>query len=222
MKITSCLAILSATASLAAAFVNPTDPWGETKWVPGTTVNITWNDDNNAPLLSTNPIVDIFLNSGGDQSNIQMATIATGVDAGKTSSVTYTVPNVSPPGKIYFLTFITSASNKGATAEAWSTRFTITDASGNAGTLAPSAPVGSNSGAVGTIISTAVTASPTTGATGSNTTGAATITSPATATATTGSNATSDKPTSGAASLGASGLSAVAAAIVGAVVLAAF
>ncbi|KAF9359877.1 hypothetical protein BGX26_011167 [Mortierella sp. AD094] len=216
MKIASCLAILSATASLAAAFVNPLEPWGESVWIPGSKVNITWNDDKIPPLLSTNPIVDIFLNTGGDQSNVKIATIATGINAGTTSSFLYTVPNVAPPGKIYFLTIVTSATNKGAPGQAWSTRFTITDANGNPGTLAPSGPVGSNSGAIGSVISTSAGPTPTTVGTGS-TPASATITSPATANAT-----AAGKPTSGAASFGASGLSAVAAVIVGAAALVAF
>ncbi|KAF9203557.1 hypothetical protein BGZ49_006292 [Haplosporangium sp. Z 27] len=209
MKIASCLTILSATASLAAAFVNPVDPWGSTLWKPNTNVNISWTDDGTAPKLTTDPVVDIYLNTGGDQSNIKLATIATGVDAGKTSSVSYLVPNVSPPGKIYFLTFVSST---GVTA--WSTRFTITDADGNAGTLAPSAPVGSNSGAVGSIVSTSVIIAPTTsGAAGATATGTITASAGSTATGAATATATAAGRTSGASSFGVSGLSAAAVAV---------
>ncbi|KAF9918265.1 hypothetical protein BX616_009728 [Lobosporangium transversale] len=152
MKFTACLAILGATASLASAFVNPKEPWGQSSWKPGTQVNITWDEDGVEPKLSSNPVVDIFLNTGADQTNVKIATIATGIEVGKTNSYLYTVPNVSPPGKIYFLTFV--ATN--GPGMAWSTRFTITDAAGEAGTLAPSAPVGSNPGAIGATVTAPV------------------------------------------------------------------
>ncbi|KAF9116646.1 hypothetical protein BGX27_000565 [Mortierella sp. AM989] len=214
MKIASYLAILSATASMATAFFNPTEPWGESVWKPNTNVTITWVDDATAPKLTPDTLVDIFLNTGGDQTNVKIGTVATGLKAGATNSYVYTVPNVAPPGKIYFLTIVTSPLDKsGVPGQAWSTRFTITDADGNPGTLKPSAPVGSNSGAIGSIISTSAGVAPT--ASGTTPTGSASgsITAPA------GATATGDK--SGAASLGASALSAAAVVVVGAA-LAAF
>ncbi|KAF9409559.1 hypothetical protein BGZ76_005670 [Entomortierella beljakovae] len=216
MKFASCLAVLSTAASLAAAFVNPTEPWGESKWVPGTNVTITWIDDGTEPKLSTNPIVDIFLNSGGDQTNVKIGTVATGINAGTTSSFVYTVPYVDPPGKIYFLTIVPSKA--GGPGQAWSTRFTITDAQGNPGTLAPSAPVGSNSGAIGSIIATPTGGSGATPTVGGTTSGAAT---PTNGTSVANPTATAAGGKNGGSTLSAS-LSVVAAAAVGAAALFAF
>ncbi|KAI1316636.1 hypothetical protein EDD11_009671 [Mortierella claussenii] len=220
MKFSACLAVLGATASFASAFVNPLEPWGASVWVPGTQVNITWDDDKVAPLLSTNPVVDIFLNTGGDQTNLKIATVATGVNVGKTNSYLYTVPNVSPPGKIYFLTFVGTGGSPGM---AWSTRFTITDAAKNAGTLAPSAPIGSNSGAIGATVTAPVYL---TAPTGGVTTAPATATGSVTASASVTRSATGTAvPTAtaagknGAASVSASALSAAAAVVVGAAAL---
>ncbi|KAF9578626.1 hypothetical protein BGW38_005480, partial [Lunasporangiospora selenospora] len=96
-------AILGATAlsmaSMASAFVSPIHPIGTDSWTPGKNVTISWQDDNTAPKLSTNPIFDIFLMTGGDQSQLELATIASDVNGGKTLSIEYTVPYVSPPGQ---------------------------------------------------------------------------------------------------------------------------
>ncbi|KAF9908348.1 hypothetical protein EC991_009900 [Linnemannia zychae] len=148
MKFTT-LAVVGSLVSMATAFVNPIDPWGETKWVPGSKVTIMWDDKNpEGPALSTNPIVDVFLMTGSDQQMVKLATIAEKVNANTQRNVTYTVPTVAPIGKIYFIQ-VTAENN----VNAWTTRFTITDAAGNAGTLAPTGPVGSNPGATGAIVS---------------------------------------------------------------------
>ncbi|KAF9147802.1 hypothetical protein BG015_010506 [Linnemannia schmuckeri] len=157
MKFTT-LALVGSLISYATAYVNPIDPWGETKWVPGSKVTIQWDDKNpEPPALSTNPIVDIFLMTGSDQVMVKLATIAEKVNANAIRNVTYTVPTVDPIGKIYF---IQVTSDKGV--NAWTTRFTITDAAGNAGTLAPTGPVGQNPGATGKIVSPGGGANPVT------------------------------------------------------------
>ncbi|KAG0366246.1 hypothetical protein BC939DRAFT_501870 [Gamsiella multidivaricata] len=223
MKITASLALLGAMASMATAFINPTDPWGDSIWKPNTQVTISWNDDGKAPKLGPEHVFDIYLSTGGDQSMLNIATIATGVKAGEVSNITYTVPEVTPPGKIYFLTFKATAgqfsdvNNPGGLA--WSTRFTITDLAGNPGTLKPTGVPGQNPGAIGATVapgagSPSATATATSTAAGSAApSGAASPTSASAAPA-----ATSN--TSGAGSVGTSALFAAAAVIVGAAALA--
>ncbi|KAG0288308.1 hypothetical protein BGZ96_007886 [Linnemannia gamsii] len=148
MKFTT-LALVGSLVSIATAYVNPTEPWGETKWIPGSKGLIQWDDLNkDGPDLATNPMVDVFLMTGSDQVMVQLDVIATKVNAGQLRNLTYTVPTVDPIGKIYFIQFV---SDKGI--KAWSTRFTITDASGNPGTLAPTGAPGQNPGATGKIVS---------------------------------------------------------------------
>ncbi|KAF9923329.1 hypothetical protein FBU30_006626 [Linnemannia zychae] len=136
------------------AFVYPDSPIGNTVWKPNTNVTISWRDDKQAPLLSSKPVFDIFLMTGADDKQKKLATIATNVKGGTTTSVKYLVPNVDPPGQIYFLMFQT----KDAKATAWATRFTITDSTGNPGNLHPVIPAGGkiNPGGVGSIVSTSV------------------------------------------------------------------
>ncbi|GJJ75013.1 hypothetical protein EMPS_07371 [Entomortierella parvispora] len=157
--------LLASTAVLlrpVRGFVYPATPVGATVWKPNTYVTISWSDDKQAPLLSTKPVFDIFLMTGSDDHQKKLATIATDVQAGPggVSSVKYLVPNVSPPGQIYFLMFQT----KDTKATAWATRFTITDASGNPGTLRPVIPAGEkiNPGGNGAIVSAPITIKPAT------------------------------------------------------------
>ncbi|KAF9185046.1 hypothetical protein BGZ51_002988 [Haplosporangium sp. Z 767] len=142
---------LSAFTSLVHGFVYPSSPITETVWKPNTNVTISWTDDTQAPRLSSKPVFDIFLMTGSDDEQIKLATIATDVEGGSTTSISYLVPHVSPPGRIYFLMFQT----KDGEGMAWATRFTITDAKGNPGTLKPVIPPGGkiNPGGVGTIVS---------------------------------------------------------------------
>ncbi|KAF9131436.1 hypothetical protein BGW39_001816 [Mortierella sp. 14UC] len=216
MKFTT-LAVVGTMVSMATAFVNPIDPWGETKWVPGSKVTIMWDDKNpEGPALSTNPMVDIFLMTGSDQQMVKLATIAEKINANTIRNVTYVVPTVAPIGKIYFIQ-VTAENN----VNAWTTRFTITDASGNPGTLAPTGPVGSNPGATGSIVSGGTAPPAATGTTGAPaaTSGAASGTSdPANPTATPGNT---DKKSS-ASVVSGSVLSAAAAVAVGVAALMAF
>lgn len=99
MKFTT-LAIVGSLISYATAYVNPIEPWGETKWIPGSKVTIQWDDKNpDGPALSTNPIVDVFLMTGSDQVMVKLDTIASKVNANTQRNVTYTVPTVDPIGK---------------------------------------------------------------------------------------------------------------------------
>ncbi|KAI1311587.1 hypothetical protein EDD11_003362 [Mortierella claussenii] len=150
---TAILSFLSAFPTLsylANAFVYPAGPVSDTVWKPNTNVVISWLDDKQEPMLSSNPIFDVFLMTGADDHQTKLATIATNVNGGTTKSIKYQVPYVSPPGQIYFLMFQT----KDQKATAWATRFTITDINGNPGTLRPVIPPGGkvNPGGNGTII----------------------------------------------------------------------
>lgn len=99
MKFTT-LALVGSLISYATAYVNPIDPWGETKWIPGSKVTIMWDDANKeGPALSTNPIVDVFLMTGSDQVMVKLDTIASKINANTMRNVTYTVPTVDPIGK---------------------------------------------------------------------------------------------------------------------------
>ncbi|KAF9124899.1 hypothetical protein BGX30_000705 [Mortierella sp. GBA39] len=148
MKFTT-LAVVGSVISYATAYVNPTNPWGDSKWIPGTKATIQWDDANpDGPALSTNPIVDVFLMTGSDQVMVKLDTIASKINANTIRNLTYTVPTVDPIGKIYFIQVTSDAG-----VNAWTTRFTITDASGNPGTLAPTGVPGQNPGATGKIVS---------------------------------------------------------------------
>ncbi|KAG0348843.1 hypothetical protein BG004_003990 [Podila humilis] len=162
MKISSALQVvvvaLGSLDLLVSAFVYPSAPIGATVWKPESTVTISWTEDKVAPLLSSNPVFDIFLMTGADDRQIKLAKIASNVKGGTTNSVKYVVPHVSPPGQIYFLMFVT----KDGTGMAWATRFTITDEKGGHGSLHPVIPPGGkiNPGGVGAIVSSPQKAAP--------------------------------------------------------------
>ncbi|KAF9366263.1 hypothetical protein BGX34_004714 [Mortierella sp. NVP85] len=145
----SCLSSLY-LFSLAHGFVYPATPVGATIWKPNTEVTISWSDDKRPPLLSCKPVFDIFLMTGADDNQVKLATIATNVSGDASQSVKYQVPYVFPPGQIYFLMFQT----KDTKYTAWTTRFTITDASGSPGSLRPTIPPGGkiNPGGLGSIV----------------------------------------------------------------------
>ncbi|KAG0045808.1 hypothetical protein BGZ83_008976 [Gryganskiella cystojenkinii] len=194
MKITS-FAVLGAVASIASAFVSPSEPIGSTIWKPNTQVTISWTDDGVSPKLTTNPVFDIFFMTGSNDVQIKLSTIATGFKGGANTTINWTVPSVSPPGPYYFLMF--TPSNVSQTA--WSTRFTITDASG----VPPPPPPGATPSANGAIVTASPTSAPTT----------------ATTTATTANpTATTTGKNNSAGSLGASAIM-TAAAVVGAAAL---
>ncbi|KAG0303891.1 hypothetical protein BGZ98_006175 [Dissophora globulifera] len=152
-SLTALCAVLASAAALAAlaeGFIYPTNPIGSTVWEPNTTMTISWAEDKHEPLLADEPIFDIFLMTGADDRQIKLASIAPNVKGGSMNSVKYRVPYVSPPGQIYFLMFQT----KDQKATAWTTRFSIADASGNPGNLHPTIPAGSkiNPGGIGAVI----------------------------------------------------------------------
>lgn len=101
MKFASSFAVLGALASIASAFVAPNEPIGNTIWKPNTQVSINWRDDGVAPALSTKPTFDISFMTGSNLAMVKLATIATNI-TGDTTSFTWTVPYVSPPGQSTF------------------------------------------------------------------------------------------------------------------------
>ncbi|KAF9289708.1 hypothetical protein BGZ68_008790 [Mortierella alpina] len=208
MKAAATLAVLGAIASSVTAFVNPTDPWSTSVWKPNTKVTILWTDDpKTTPSLKTNPLVNIYFMTGSDLVQTQLAVVAENYNALTNTSIVYDVPVVDPPGQIYFLKFVSAGGQ--AAEPAFTTRFTVTDAAGNPGTLKPTGSP--NPGGNGTIVSQPAAGSTPTGASPS-----------ASGSAGSGSTASpTGKPTSGAGSLGASMTVAVAA-VLGAVALAAF
>ncbi|KAG0303985.1 hypothetical protein BGZ98_006055 [Dissophora globulifera] len=208
MKFLAPLACLGAIASVATAYMNPTDPWSESIWKPNTQATITWDDAAVGGAMTPDMTFDIFLSTGSDQAQVRLAQIATGVKAATVSSVTYQVPVVSPPGKIYFLTFVQTAGTPLSGGLAWSTRFTITDTTGNTGTLAPTGASGANPGGNGTIVTGVVTVPATTPTGGASTPSGSSA-------APTGTGAAA-KP-NGASSVSITAMSAAAAAVVGAV-----
>ncbi|KAH7029983.1 hypothetical protein BKA57DRAFT_541370 [Linnemannia elongata] len=154
LLLTLTATLLSHLPTPSDAFVYPNTPIGNTVWKPEQNVTISWRDDKQAPLLSSKPVFDIFLMTGADDKQKKLATIATNVNGGTTTSVKYHVPHVNPPGQIYFLMFQT----KDGKGMAWATRFTITDSQGNPGTLRPVIPAGGkiNPGGIGAIVSSPV------------------------------------------------------------------
>ncbi|KAF9948223.1 hypothetical protein BGZ70_002309 [Mortierella alpina] len=209
MKVAATLAVLGALASSVTAFVNPTDPWSTSIWKPNTKVTIQWTEDAKAPSLKTNPLVNIYFMTGSDLVQTQLAVVAENYNALTNSSIVYDVPVVDPPGQIYFLKFVSAGGQ--AAEPAFTTRFTVTDAAGNAGTLKPTGSP--NPGGNGTIVSQP--------ATGSTPTGAVPSASGAAGSGSTASPTGNPKNANGAGSLGAS-MAVAAAAVLGAAALVAF
>lgn len=99
MKFFTTVAALGAMTASVSAFVYPSVPTSISTYKPNDIMNISWADDNKAPLLSSGPIFDIYFMTGSNTVQTKLATVAENVDGSKTSSVTYKVPYVSPPGQ---------------------------------------------------------------------------------------------------------------------------
>ncbi|KAK9717119.1 hypothetical protein K7432_006438 [Basidiobolus ranarum] len=123
----SISAILLSLASLSNGVMFPTSPAGDTVWKVGTSVDITWDDRGGAPHIKDMKPFTVDLYTGSNISQLKLAVIATNVTA-DTTSLKYTVPDVVPYGKLYFLRF-TSPNPKEPKDPYiyWSTRFTITN-----------------------------------------------------------------------------------------------
>ncbi|KAF8990243.1 hypothetical protein BGZ52_000309, partial [Haplosporangium bisporale] len=99
MKFLTTVATLGAMAASVSAFVYPSEPLAASIYKPNDIMNISWTDDKNPPLLSSAPIFNIYFMTGSNLAQTKLATVAENVDGSKTSSVTYKVPYVSPPGQ---------------------------------------------------------------------------------------------------------------------------
>ncbi|ORY02407.1 hypothetical protein K493DRAFT_386368 [Basidiobolus meristosporus CBS 931.73] len=105
----------------------PTTPDGDTVWSVGSKVKIAWQDGDVPPRLASLKPFKIELCTGTDKQQVALQTIS---NSTKNSilEIEYTVPDVTPYGKIYFLRF--TAPNPNRTADPfyfWTTRFTITN-----------------------------------------------------------------------------------------------
>ncbi|ORX97035.1 hypothetical protein K493DRAFT_314248 [Basidiobolus meristosporus CBS 931.73] len=118
--------VLSAIGIIDAA-IYPVNPTGETVWKVGTSVQIEWKDNDAPPSLATLKPFTVDLYTGLDMTQLKLANIATNITS-KTTSLQYTVPDVAPYGKLYFLRF-TAPNPKDSQSPYyyWTTRFTITD-----------------------------------------------------------------------------------------------
>lgn len=99
MKFFTTVAALGAMAASVSAFVSPAEPIANSIYKPNDIMNISWVDDNKAPLLSSGPIFNIYFMTGSNLAQTKLATVAENVNGAKTTSVSYKVPYVSPPGQ---------------------------------------------------------------------------------------------------------------------------
>ncbi|RKP06741.1 hypothetical protein THASP1DRAFT_31446 [Thamnocephalis sphaerospora] len=125
---TYLVASLATAAMLAApAYANfyPTFPVGDSVWPAGTQQTITWQDDGSAPSLDAIPSFKLELQTGTDAAQKTLAVVGTTIDP-KSKSIRFTIPaNIGPSGKVYFFRFTPSVGEI-----KWTTRFTLTGATG--------------------------------------------------------------------------------------------
>ncbi|KAK9709663.1 hypothetical protein K7432_008885 [Basidiobolus ranarum] len=127
MQIITFYAIAASFIGATLAGIYPVTPLDDAVWIAGEKVKIEWRENNEAPLLDELKPFEIALYTGTDMAQTKLATIATDV-ASTIRSVEYTVPDVSPYGRFYFLRFTAPSSNKSSESKLfWTTRFTITN-----------------------------------------------------------------------------------------------
>ncbi|CAO1633813.1 unnamed protein product [Sympodiomycopsis kandeliae] len=114
-------------SSSSSSAVSPTAPGPGDKFQAGGDCTTEW-DAGSDPAWKE---FDIDLMTGSNTQMTKLGTIATGLDGSDTTktSITYKCPEVSPYSAIYFYQYTPKGSSSGD--PAWTTRFTITDASGN-------------------------------------------------------------------------------------------
>ncbi|KAK9763425.1 hypothetical protein K7432_009895 [Basidiobolus ranarum] len=105
------------------------EPYGQTVWLMNQNVTIRWIENREFPLLSNIHPFQLELCSGSDTKQVVLGAIGGDINPNTTKAVSFIVPNVSPPGKLYFLRYkATPLSSKPDQAMYfWSTRFTISD-----------------------------------------------------------------------------------------------
>ena len=135
--------MLLALVAIAAAALQPvlagvycTGPTGSTSAIGGQTLNVTWADDGDTPVLAdVGPCsVDIYTGSVNAQTWLQ--NLAASVDVSKTASIMTTIdPSIGQDGAYYFVRFTSLAlkdtTNPQYPYEAFSAKFTITNLSGS-------------------------------------------------------------------------------------------
>jgi len=119
------IALLAVAASVVSAEMIPTSPDGATVAKIGDQLTTLWTKDTSGEWNN----VTIQLMSGDNFQMIPVTTLQTGIDATTLSEYQFTVPDVSPTSKIYFLQFTPNTGN--ATQVTWTTRFTIAAADGS-------------------------------------------------------------------------------------------
>ncbi|KAI9255217.1 hypothetical protein BDA99DRAFT_155703 [Phascolomyces articulosus] len=118
--ITTSAAVMAFVSGIAATMA-PNYPQPGTVWTAGKEYTLTWGDDGSSPNVTegwTNFKIDFM--TGDNMNMIPLTNVASGLDASKVSSYTWTAPQVDPYSAIYFLQY---TNDKGETA--WTTRFAI-------------------------------------------------------------------------------------------------
>ncbi|KAK9674698.1 hypothetical protein K7432_016989, partial [Basidiobolus ranarum] len=126
MKLSLLALLLVGLTGVAHAGIYPSTPVGDTVWKVGSKVTIEWSDNEQSPPLQKMAPFEVALYTGSDMQQAKLAVIATGVTR-NTTSLEFTVPNVTPFGKIYFLRFTVPKPGASEPYLFWTTRFTITD-----------------------------------------------------------------------------------------------
>ncbi|KAI7855899.1 hypothetical protein BDC45DRAFT_505020 [Circinella umbellata] len=114
-------AVVMAFVSGITATMAPNYPQPGTVWTAGKEYQITWADDGEGAKLPegwTNFNIEFM--TGDNINMIPLTSVATGVDASKGSTYTWTAPQVEPYSAVYFLQFTNDKGEK-----AWTTRFAI-------------------------------------------------------------------------------------------------
>jgi len=136
------LTLIIAAASLLISFISMPvkagvevlSPYTGITWTAGSTEKITWQDNGDAPLLSSLNAMTITLMAGKQNAQFPVAVIASNVQ-GSSLTESYTVPkDVGPAGAFYFLQF-SQGSNL-----YYSGYFTISGVSGTIANFNPNDP----------------------------------------------------------------------------------
>ncbi|KAI5451754.1 hypothetical protein NCC49_001401 [Naganishia albida] len=123
MFVKSLFTVLPLLAAFVCADVVPTSPDGSTVVRIGSTAEALWTKDSNGNWTD----VTVKLMTGDNFNMVEVATLAENVDGTTQTSLEWTVPEVFPTSKIYFLQFSVDP----MTTPQWTTRFTIAAADGS-------------------------------------------------------------------------------------------
>ncbi|TRM58830.1 hypothetical protein BD626DRAFT_410147 [Schizophyllum amplum] len=115
---------LTATAALVRADATPTDPGPGSSFTAGKECTFNWDADTDSTTAWKSMTVELM--SGSNQAMNHITTVATDLDGTQKGTFSWTCPEVAPYSTIYFYQF----SSCDAPDKTWTTRFTITSASG--------------------------------------------------------------------------------------------